>query len=588
MNLSMKKDPFQVQAEIDKKLEDIAKRCDIKNPYIAMNPYGLSPLTALVCFSRTYSGRVTLTVNGTSFNLEKQDFYVFPIIGLHAGEKNHLTIQIDGSSCFEKEWEIAELSHQIAKLEGNWTDKTDEWLFLLPIDEYHLPAAYDRDGRCRWFFNRSLHHCFKLLNNGHILTSGSVSLTPPFGVTDLVEMDLLGRYYRRWILPQGFCNDAIILDNGELIVVTNSCKNGTVMDQILWIDASGEHILHRFKMRDYIKQDFSAKLKNGSDWLHISSLRCDKRQKVLWVSFSFFPALLKIDLTLAEVVSVWLQRSEDSIYLQEKDISVVAAPIGIENSAVIQNTDKMVIGHKKQYGGEIYLLVWNGIDRDPEKVVSSGLYSELLWQLYDFEDGYLLHAGSCTNAPHSKIGFALADKSNIKNWSEGIFYSRSLIKNGKYRFEALSQVALKLCLKNISLRGKVIGTIGHWQEALEIDVMLPIEEIDDDCSSLDLTFACDDQRLIFQGKFFQGEAVALILYQGDVVKQYYINNNRWPFGAIWLKSEADALERFIRWALPVKELQGVWNIQLWIDGVLFDPSVQLICRNTGTEYMEDL
>ena len=92
-------DLFKQQREIS---EDILKKYKkgkytITNPLVFSDPYGVSPLTALVMFNTSKNEKITLTVKGKhnddlKVTFESSKEHYIPVYGLYPGYKNTVII----------------------------------------------------------------------------------------------------------------------------------------------------------------------------------------------------------------------------------------------------------------------------------------------------------------------------------------------------------------------------------------------------------------------------------------------------------------------------------------------------------------
>ena len=65
----------------------------------------------------------------------------------------------------------------------------------------------------------------------------------------------------------------------------------------------------------------------------------------------------------------------------------------------------------------------------------------------------------------------------------------------------------------------------------------------------------------------------LVLKQGKEKHQYFLTTNRKPFGAEWLYTYSDGIERWLNWAIPCADLHGDWQVEMIIDDCHYSSDV---------------
>ncbi|HCX03132.1 MAG TPA: hypothetical protein DHM42_01495, partial [Clostridiales bacterium] len=115
-NISIQEDILRENEEFDRELERLIDEGDytFKEPYILVDPYEASPLTALVAFSNNENLEVKVSVLGdkdeNTFeyyidNNKSNEEYYIPIIGLYADKENEVKLELidDDEVVSEKE-----------------------------------------------------------------------------------------------------------------------------------------------------------------------------------------------------------------------------------------------------------------------------------------------------------------------------------------------------------------------------------------------------------------------------------------------------------------------------------------------------
>ncbi len=571
-------DRFVKQKEIYEELAQFAAAHTVDNPKIVLNPYGQAPLTAVVCFTTQFPEQFVVSVNGFSWLTEKTVTHILPVVALRADEDN--TIDLLQGETLRKTLTIRPnaLPSGVATTFGAIHEPNT--LFVsLPADNSHLPTAYDGNGECRWIFTERLSHFWKKLANGHFLTGAVPNVAPPYGPTAIWEMDFLGRLYAEYRLPGGAANDVVELPNGNLVVISQSPDGGTAMDELVWVDRKTGSIIKQLSLKSVLTPGLGSPGQSGSDWCHLSSVRYDDAENLLWLTAEMANAVIAVDAATAGVRKVFINSKGADDISEIVQATVVEQVDIIHEPAAVYPKDKgvfVLMSNRyadKRRTAPLSIVCLNDISGRVEiqAVIDDALRSPILNDIIDLGDGYILHGGGLSNGPLNQTGlFAKNEHPDYKLWSEGVFLNESYGIRSRYHIETASYGLWPVALPSVSFRGEVRGILGQWGEPVKVDVDLPISAEEDNVSDLALSLSVDGGRLIVSATYFQGEATALILSKGDERLQYFIQNNRRPYGAQWLYSETDRPERYVQWAVPLPETSGEWHVGLWIDGTFYD------------------
>lgn len=242
----------------------------INEPKVILNPYGNSPLTALVIFETSDLTTPTITVKGKdgeddlTHTFIPNKVHILPIYGLYPDYNNKVEISVSGIT---KTINIKteKLPDDFIELENVSGDlDTDEFYFTTPEDKSYT-AAYDKNGNVRWYLIGDYRWDINRLNNGHLLISSAKLVNLPYYSKGLVEIDLLGKVYFQYNIPNGYHHDVTELENGNFLLASNNLKDGTVEDYIIEIDRSTGEIIKNWNLH---------KLQNNEkeNWLGLNSL----------------------------------------------------------------------------------------------------------------------------------------------------------------------------------------------------------------------------------------------------------------------------------------------------------------------------
>lgn len=206
----------------------------IDNPNVIINPYGNSPLTALVMFETSYYSEVDVTIkskDGSSdinYSFDKDKYHIIPIYGLYADYNNTVIIK---SENVEKTLYIS-------------TDNLpDDFIYLQDVKNENFifyngnyPYAVDTNGEVRWYLNEHYYGNITFLDNSSIVI-GSDKYNEYNGTISVYRMNLLGKIYSEYLLPGGYYgyntlyNDDILVLSDKLLLIDS--QTGTVLEEYI-------------------------------------------------------------------------------------------------------------------------------------------------------------------------------------------------------------------------------------------------------------------------------------------------------------------------------------------------------------------
>lgn len=289
----------------------------LDNAYVKVNPYGTSPLTALMIFKTDKAAKVTYTVVGKTDNTsitntvkEYQTTHQVPIVGLYANYSNQVQVTLaykDGTT-EQKTFTIktGKLPKNLrnTKITVSKSNKSkmeignNELTYINKTSEE--PFAVDADGNIRWYSTLYSRHTFVQLSNGHLLIQNRTNGNKG-SYNVLSETDYLGRIYRRYRFSDklgkssleqyitAVHHDALELPNHNLLV-TISGGDKYAEDVIAEIDYKTGKTVKVIDFKKLLPSSMyrnynSTTTKGGKiDWLHMNSLYYDQKTGNLLVS----------------------------------------------------------------------------------------------------------------------------------------------------------------------------------------------------------------------------------------------------------------------------------------------------------------
>lgn len=172
----------------------------LDNPNVILNPYGNSPLSAIILFETDEELPVTITINGkdtlstykNTFKSSKKHY--LPIYGLYPNATNSLEIKC-GNETKSITIETEALPEDLLYVENTYTEPNT--LAFISTDKYTY--ALDNNNDIRWYLDIPITKNIVSLENGHFLLSTN-HLNEIDTSNTLIEIDLLGKIYKQYLI----------------------------------------------------------------------------------------------------------------------------------------------------------------------------------------------------------------------------------------------------------------------------------------------------------------------------------------------------------------------------------------------------
>ena len=282
----------------------------IENPNVILNPYGNSPLSALVVFQTKDLTTSSITIKGKDgaddlkHTFTPTKVHILPIYGLYPGYDNKVIIEASGIS---KEITIttSALPDDFSKVTdlSNKDFETDEFYFTTP-EEIGYTAAYDENGEVRWYLIGDYKWDIQRLNNGHILLSSDKILSKNYSI-GLIEMDLLGKVYYEYAVPGGYHHDVYELNNGNLLLASNKYERDTKEDIAIEIDRASGTIVKEIDLYKILPGE-----KKGN-WFGMNSINYDINTNSITISGYNSDMIVNLDYTTLDIN--WIIADENKV-----------------------------------------------------------------------------------------------------------------------------------------------------------------------------------------------------------------------------------------------------------------------------------
>ena len=597
----------------------------IDNPNIILNPYGNSPLTALVLFETNSRVAPKVTIHGKdelstfthTFNKSKKHY--LSIYGLYADYENEVTIEYtEGKETISKTITIKtdKLPKDMALPTSVYADKenlSNDLYFYTPSTTGYT-CAYDVNGDIRWYLTSYALWKIDRLENGHLLVSTERLINNPYYMTGLYEMDLLGKIYKEYSLEGGYHHDYYEMENGNLLIASDDFNNedGTVEDYIVELDRDTGLVVKTFDLKDILNmKDGQSENWTAYDWFHNNSVWYDKKTNSITLSGRHQDAVINIDYNTGKLN--WI--IGDSTNWSEEYQKYFFKPIGdgefewqwSQHAAMVTPEGYIFIldnGNNKSKIKEEYVDSTNSYTRgvmyeiDTKNMTikqvweygknrGSEFYSPYISDVdYLNENHYIVHSGGIvyidgvnSNYPAGLTnGTTTLVSDTVELLNDKVIYELILPVNN-YRVEKMSlYVEGEYLSFNETPR---VGTLGKTK--IDDKVLTPIMdgvEIDEEYDKHNITITKQIDRLVVKGTFLRGTDVNVILYKNMISNYYNVKISKKPYTAlcvdVFTEEENENGITVTKFINDVT-LKGKYSIYLEIDGTLYD-------TNTYVEY----
>jgi len=284
-----------------------------KNMLVIVNPYLLSPLTAMAFFQTSEEYSICAEVKGdlggdkvgstdVSGRTELSTRHRVPIVGLYADTKNSVCLQF-----FDKKGKLCRIVmlevHTEPLPQGiqnmvTVTKNTKPSAFGLTFvygGDTRYPYAFDRKGTLRFYIKRQPKpYGLHFLSNGHFLFAEKDILMPSFSnphSSQALEMDILGRVHRLFNIENGLHHDASEMAPGGNILAAGSTLEHSNEDMIIELDRETGKIVKQVKLTEIFDKTYQ----DGIDWVHLNTVSYDQKTNSVLICCRNLHTVAKID-----------------------------------------------------------------------------------------------------------------------------------------------------------------------------------------------------------------------------------------------------------------------------------------------------
>ena len=590
----------------------------IDEPNIIVNPYGNSPLSALVLFETDEAIAPTVTIVGKdelttyTHTFDEATQHYLPIYGLYADYNNEIKIEYGDNSTtiYIQTDPLPEDMILPTEVTADKQQLTNDLYFYTPSSSGYT-CAYDVNGDVRWYLTENALWEINRLQNGHLLVSTERLINTPYYMSGLYEIDLLGKIYTEFSLPGGYHHDYYELENGNLLIASDNFNSddGTVEDYIVELDRHSGEIVKTFDLKDILPME-DGKSENwiAYDWFHNNSVWYDQKTNSITLSGRHQDAVINIDYDSGELN--WI--IGDPTNWSEEYQSYFFTPVGddfewqwSQHAAMITPEGYVFLfdnGNNKSKNEEEYVPAEESYSRGVMyKIDTTNMTIEQIWEYgkergsefyspyisdvdYLDQNHYIVHSGGIvyvdgknSNQPAGFSENTTLVSDTVELIDDQVVFELKLPTNN-YRVEKMSLYSEN---EKFEIKQAVrLGDLGITKvDNTKVGPILSAVPTDESYQTHDITLTKEVDRLVLTGQFKRDSQVKLLLYQGLFSQVYDIRISKKPYTALCVDIfTEEETENGITITKYINEvgLKGKYSIYFEIDGILYDTDQYVI------------
>lgn len=601
-----KKDILVYQSELENKFTSYGYTID--EPNIILNPYEISPLTALVMFETSDYVSPTVTIVGKSekttytHTFKESKTHYLEILGLYPDYNNEVIISYGNVS--------KKIYIQTGKLPDNFVmpssiykdeDKLDNELYFYTPSSIGYTCAYDINGDVRWYLTESFIWEINRLRNGNLLLSTDKLVNNPYYTTGLYEMNMLGKIYFEYNIDGGYHHDYYEMPNGNILVLSNNFANGTVEDYIVELDLRDGSIVKKFDLTDILPMN-EGESENSTtyDWFHNNSVWYDEKSNSITLSGRHMDAVINISYDTGKLN--WI--IGDSTNYSSEWQKYFFKPIGdnfewqwSQHSAKITPDGYVFIfdnGNNKSKIKENYVDASNSYSRGVMyKIDTINMTIEQIWEygkergsdfyspyisnvLYLEENHFVVHSGGIvkvngipSNYPAGLSNEEVSLKSDTVELLNNEVIYELILPTNNYRVRKMEMYSNSEYKQGVGVR---LGSVSKTEESNKHTIIVKSKDIDNNYNKHNITFDKEVNRLVFSGTFLKDDKVKIILDKFLGKKEYDVIIRKRPYTAMCVdiftkEEEKDGIK--VTKYINNTGLKGKYLIYVSINGTIY-------------------
>lgn len=298
------------------------------NPFVVVNPYGNSPLSAYVLFTTDEPTQITYTVEGktkdTEYSYTTKEYSVrheIPLMGLYAGQVNNVKLEVRNENGEVLTHDLAVETEEIdsdfytAEITQKNELKINDGLTYMKPSSGEL-FAIDNAGDIRFLLTNESSEIFNYNEEtGHfILNTVSKTEDDTKYFNNLIEINPVGKIYKSYTYSQSHYdgerpihNDVITLNNGNILILVHNNKDDYINDAMIEVDWDNGKVLNVVNFKEILPESFY-NYTESKDWLGQNSVLQVEDDTLI---VSFLNQNIIAEIKYPEIEFNWIIANED-------------------------------------------------------------------------------------------------------------------------------------------------------------------------------------------------------------------------------------------------------------------------------------
>lgn len=596
------------QIEKEKNLK--AQGYTLESPNVVLNPYGNSPLTALVMFTTDEETKVEVTIKGKDKNstfthtFESAKEHYLPIYGLYANKENEVILKVgEESKTLKIKTEALPDNMALPTSVTAKKDKLGNDLYFFTPSSSGYTVAYDVNGDVRWYLTNYALWKVDRLENGNLLLSTERLVNSPYYMTGMYEMTLLGKIVKEYSLPGGYHHDYYEMPNGNFLVASDNFSSGTVEDYIVEMDRNTGEIVKTFDLTKILnKEDGKSENWTQYDWFHNNSVWYDEKTNSITLSGRHMDAVINLDYETGKLNWIigdptnWSEEYQkyfftpvgDDFEWQWSQHAAMITPEGyvfiLDNGNNKSKIESEYVPASKSYTrGVMYKIDTENMTIEQiweyGKERGSSFYSPYISDVdYLDQNHYIVHSGGIvsvdgkpSNQPAGlSTGKVKLTSDTVELLNDEVIFEIKLPTNN-YRVEKMSLYGDE----KFSLGGQTkIGSLGKTDvDKTSLGFGIGAKDIEEIKEEHEITLTKESDRLVFKGRFLRGTKVEVLLYKNGLMKSYEVPISKKPYTALCVDvftEEETENGIVVTKNINAEGLKGQYAIYVKVDNTLYN------------------
>ena len=599
-----------IDDQIEKEKNLKAQGYTLESPNVVLNPYGNSPLTALVMFTTDEETEVEVTIKGKDKNstfthtFESAKEHYLPIYGLYANKENEVILKVgEESKTLKIKTEALPDNMALPTSVTAKKDKLGNDLYFFTPSSSGYTVAYDVNGDVRWYLTNYALWKVDRLENGNLLLSTERLVNSPYYMTGMYEMTLLGKIVKEYSLPGGYHHDYYEMPNGNFLVASDNFSSGTVEDYIVEMDRNRGEIVKTFDLTKILnKEDGKSENWTQYDWFHNNAVWYDEKTNSITLSGRHMDAVINLDYETGKLNWIigdptnWSEEYQkyfftpvgDDFEWQWSQHAAMITPEGyvfiLDNGNNKSKIESEYVPASKSYTrGVMYKIDTENMTIEQiweyGKERGSSFYSPYISDVdYLDKNHYIVHSGGIvsvdgkpSNQPAGlSTGEVKLTSDTVELLNDEVIFEIKLPTNN-YRVEKMSLYGDE----KFSLGGQTkIGSLGKTDvDKTSLGFGLGAKDIEEIKEEHEITLTKESDRLVFKGRFLRGTKVEVLLYKNGLMKSYEVPISKKPYTALCVDvftEEETENGIVVTKNINAEGLKGQYAIYVKVDNTLYN------------------